>query len=122
MKKNQRKVLIWVIWILIGNHCWLNLLFFTYVFILIFIVSLVKKDKKTLESNLSTNLQAMKTAANEYFVGSRLPTNVNGRKKITLGEMFDNKLLVEFKDQNNNTCDTIGSFAEATKINNTDYR
>ena len=91
------------------------------VFILIFIVSLVKKDKKTLESNLSTNLQAMKTAANEYFVGSRLPTNVNGRKKITLGEMFDNKLLVEFKDQNNNTCDTIGSFAEATKINNTDY-
>lgn len=91
------------------------------VFILIFIVSLVKKDKKVLESNLSTNLQAMKTAANEYFVGSRLPTNVNGRKKITLGEMFDNKLLVEFKDQNNNTCDTIGSFAEATKINNTDY-
>ncbi len=91
------------------------------VFILIFIVSLVKKDKKVLESNLSTNLQAMKTAASEYFVGSRLPTNVNGRKKITLGEMFDNKLLVEFKDQNNNTCDTIGSFAEATKINSTDY-
>jgi uncharacterized protein YjdB len=91
------------------------------VFILIFIVSLVKKDKKTLESNLSTNLQAMKTAASEYFVGSRLPTNVNGRKKITLGEMFENHLLTEFKDQNNNSCDTIGSFAEATKINSTDY-
>lgn len=91
------------------------------VFILIFIVSLVKKDKKVLESNLSTNLQAMKTAASEYFVGSRLPTNVNGRKKITLGEMFENHLLTEFKDQNNNSCDTIGSFAEATKINSTDY-
>lgn len=91
------------------------------VFIILFLVSLVKKDKKVLESNLSTNLQSMKVAANEYFTGSRLPSNINGRKKITLGEMFENKLLVEFKDQNNNSCDTIGSFAEATKINSTDY-
>jgi len=91
------------------------------VFILLFIVSLVKKDKKTIESNLPTNLQSMRTAAKEYFTDSRLPSNVNGRKKITLGEMFENKLLVEFKDQNNKSCDTIGSFAEATKVNDTDY-
>lgn len=91
------------------------------VFIILFLVSLVKKDKKTLESNLATNLQSMKTAAKEYFVGSRLPSNVNGRKKITLGEMFDNHLVTKFTDQNNNTCDTIGSYAEATKINSTDY-
>lgn len=90
-------------------------------FIVILVISLVKKDKKVVESNLSTNLNAMQVAAKEYFTGSRLPLNVNGRKKITLGEMFDNKLLVEFKDQNNKACDSIGSFAEATKINNTDY-
>lgn len=105
---------------------WKSLLFklailLAALFILLLIVSLVRKDKKVLESNLSVNLQSMKTAANEYFTASRLPSNINGRKKITLGEMFENKLLVEFKDQNNKACDTIESFAEATKVNSTDY-
>lgn len=91
------------------------------VFVLIWLISLVSKDKKTVESNLATNLQSMKTAAMEYYTGSRLPSNINGRKKITLNEMFESKLLVEFKDQNNKACDGIDSYAEATKINSTDY-
>ena len=91
-------------------------------FIIIWIVSIVNNGKKkTVESNLSVNLQSMKAAATEYFTGSRLPSNINGKKKVTLGEMFDSKLLVEFKDQNNHSCDTTESYAEATKINSTDY-
>jgi len=91
-------------------------------FILIWIVSLFnKKDNKTNESNIKENLQAMKVAADEYFVGSRLPEKVNAKKKITLGEMFDAKLLIEFKDQDNNDCDTTLSYAEATKIDNDLY-
>lgn len=106
------------------NINWKSLLFklgilLVVVFIVIFVISLFNKDKKSGESNFSTNLQLMKTTANEYFVGSRLPANVNGSKKITLEEMLENHLVPEF--QESKTCDTIGSFAEATKINSTDY-
>lgn len=91
-------------------------------FLVLWIVSLVNQDKnKVKESNLSSNLQTMKSAAIDYFKGSKLPNNINGKKKITLGEMFDSKLLVEFKDQNNQSCDSINSYAEATKINSSDY-
>jgi len=91
------------------------------IFIIIWLIALVNKDKKVKPSNLSTNLQVMKDAAFEYFTDSKLPLNINGKKKITLQDMFDSKLLVEFKDQNNNSCDTTNSYAEATKINDSDF-
>lgn len=92
------------------------------VFIILWIVSLVNGSKKEEKpSNIKANLEIMKDASLEYFTLSRLPSNVNGTKKITLGEMIDTKLLIEFKDQNGNACDMKESYAEATKINNTDY-
>ena len=92
------------------------------VFLLMWVISLFSGDKKKPnESNLAANLQTMQTVALEYFTGSRLPESVNGQKKITLQEMLDQKLLIEFRDQDNNTCDTKESFAEATKINLQDY-
>lgn len=97
------------------------LLLLICLFLVLWIVSLVSKNKTVKESNFSTNLQTMKTAALEYFNGSKLPTSVNGKSKITLQEMFNQKLVTEFKDQNNKSCDTTNSYAEATKINNTDY-
>jgi len=91
-------------------------------FIVIWIVSLFnKKDSKGNESNIKENLQAMKVAAEEYFVGSRLPDKINTKKKITLGEMFDSKLLIEFKDQDNKECDSKLSYAEATKVDEESY-
>lgn len=91
-------------------------------FIIIWIVSLFnKKDNKENESNIKENLQAMKIAADEYFVGSRLPEKINSKKKITLGEMFDSKLLIEFKDQDNKDCDTALSYAEVTKVDEENY-
>ena len=91
------------------------------IFIIIWLISLINKKDEIKPSNISTNLQTMKEAAFEYFTGSKLPENINGKKKITLKEMFDSKLLVEFKDQNNESCDTTNSYAEATKITNSDY-
>lgn len=91
-------------------------------FIIIWIISLVKKPKtEEKASNIATNLQSMKEAAMDYFTGSKLPENVNGKKKITLQEMFDEKLLLEFKDQDNKSCNGTESYAEATKINSEDY-
>ncbi len=91
------------------------------IFIVLWIVSLFNKGNKNVESNLSINLQAMKSAATDYFTGTRLPSSVNGKKKLTLGEMFQQKLVPEFRDQNNKSCDLVDSFIEATKLNNTDY-
>lgn len=98
------------------------LILLAVLFIVLWIISLVgKKNEPKKASNLTVNLKTMQSAANEYFTGSRLPENINGKKKITLGEMLDAKLLIEFKDQDNNTCNTTESYAEATKINKDDY-
>ena len=42
------------------------------VFVVIFLISLFTKDEAK-KSNFGTNLSAMRDAATEYFVGSRLP-------------------------------------------------
>lgn len=91
-------------------------------FVVIWLISVVnKRGKTTNPSNLDMNLQLMKTAAEEYFTGSRLPEKTNAKKKITLEEMFDSKLLVEFKDQDNKACELADSYAEATKISDDSY-
>ena len=91
------------------------------VFLVIWIVSLFsKKDENN--SNFGVNLQSMRDAATEYFTGSRLPRGVNDSKKITLKEMFDRNLLVKFQDENGDSCDTVNSYAEATKLDEENYR
>lgn len=91
------------------------------VFLVIWIVSLFsKKDENN--SNFGVNLQSMRDAATEYFTGSRLPSGVNDSKKITLKEMFDRNLLVKFQDENGDSCDTVNSYAEATKLDEENYR
>ena len=94
---------------------------FVVVFLIIWIISLFNRDDGV-ESNFGTNLSAMRDAATEYFTGSRLPSELNESSSITLGEMFDRNLLVEFQDENGNPCDTTNSYAEATKISDTSYR
>ena len=93
---------------------------FAVVFIIIWIVSLFNKDEK--ESNFGVNIQSMREAADDYFTGSRLPSGVNEKEVLTLGEMFDKKLLVEFQDEEGNSCDIENSYAEVTKIDEENYR
>ena len=76
-------------------------------------------DKKVAENgsadNFNNNLLAMATAGSGYFTSSRLPENTGDKVKMTLGEMYDNKLLVKFADSNNKTCNTKKSYVEVTK-------
>lgn len=65
--------------------------------------------------NFNTNLLAMATAGSGYFTSSRLPEETGDTVKMTLGEMYDNKLLVEFTDSNNRVCDIESSYIEVTK-------
>ena len=57
----------------------------------------------------------MATAGSGYFTSSRLPKNTGDTAKMTLGEMYDNKLLVKFSDSNNRTCNSNKSYLEVTK-------
>ena len=76
-------------------------------------------DEKVAENssmdNFNNNLLAMATAGSGYFTSSRLPENTGDKVKMTLGEMYDNKLLVKFSDSNNKTCNNKKSYIEVTK-------
>lgn len=91
------------------------------VFIVLFLISIFTKNEAK-ESNFGTNLSAMRDAATEYFVGSRLPEDVGESESITLEEMFEQNLLVEFLDEEGNSCNTTDSYAEATKLDEENYR
>ena len=76
-------------------------------------------DEKVSETgkvdNFNNNLLAMATAGSGYFTASRLPKETGDTVKMTLGEMYDNKLLVKFSDSNNRVCDNKKSYIEVTK-------
>ena len=90
------------------------------IFLIIWIISLFKKDKEV-PSNIGDNLKTMQEVANDYFIGSRLPERINGKETLTLKEMLDNKLLLEFKDQDGKSCDENNSYAEVTKVSDNSY-
>lgn len=90
------------------------------VFVVLWIISLFKKDDN--KSNFGTNIGLMRDAATEYFTDSKLPSDINEDETITLKEMYNKKLLVEFKDENGNSCDTTNSYAKITKIDEENYR
>lgn len=91
------------------------------VFLVIWIISLFGRDDKN-ESNFKDNLELMRNAATEYFTESRLPQEIDESERITLGEMFDQNLLIEFQDENGNDCDRNASYAEATMIDEATYQ
>lgn len=80
-------------------------------------------DQKLGTSNnqvFNTNIETMKDAALAYYNGSRLPEEEGKTKKLTLGEMLNKNLLVEFTDSKGKKCDNKKSYVEVTK-NKTDY-
>ena len=51
------------------------------------------------------NIDTMKEAAISYYTNERLPQKLNDVESMTLKEMLEKKLLVEFKDGNGESCD-----------------
>ena len=74
-----------------------------------------KLKENTGVDNFNNNLLAMATAGSVYFTTSRLPKNTGDTVKMTLGEMYDNKLLVKFTDSNHRACNNNKSYIEVTK-------
>ncbi len=66
----------------------------------------------------NANIQEMKEAAILYYTTERLPQTVGSDSKMTLKEMIDKHLLLEFTDKNGNTCDANNSYVQITKEEN----
>ncbi|MDD3341444.1 MAG: hypothetical protein PHN72_04585 [Bacilli bacterium] len=80
-----------------------------------------KNDKETntvlYDRIFNENIIAMKDAAKSYYTTPRLPQNVGDKVAMTLGEMFEKKILLTFTDKNGKSCDKTNSYVEVTKEN-----
>ena len=80
-------------------------------------------NKNTLADNNSeyiNNINTMKTAAFEYFTKSKLPEKVGATEKVTLAQMINQKLLIDFTNDGK-TCDTNSSYVQTTKTADGNY-
>ncbi len=67
-----------------------------------------------------TDITAMKSAAFEYYTSSKLPEKVGGTDRLTLTQMINQKLLIDFTDDGK-TCDTDSSYIQTTKTADGNY-
>ena len=75
-----------------------------------------KKEKVAVNNDTyTTNIMAMKDSAFEYFTTSKLPTDMGGSVKLTLGQMINQKLLLDFTNDGE-VCDLNSSYIQATKM------
>lgn len=69
----------------------------------------------------SDNLKTMEEAAKNYYVGDNLPVSTGDSKTLTLEDMVNKNLIVEFVDKDNNKCSGTNSFATITKTDANKY-
>ena len=104
---------------------WLKIVGITVLIaVVIIIICLLypKKDNTLLiQQTYIDNIALMKEAGFEYFSGSNLPQEVGDSVKISLDEMLSKNLLVEFLDEEGNSCNTTDSYIEATKTYDNEY-
>ena len=92
--------------------------------IIVVIICLVypKKDTTLLtQQTYIDNITLMKDAGFEYFKGSNLPKEIGDSERISLDEMIARNLIVEFLDEEGNTCNVQNSYIEATKTLDNEY-
>lgn len=81
------------------------------------------KSSNTLADSNSeyiNNINTMKTAAFEYFTKSKLPEKVGTTEKVTLAQMINQKLLIDFTNDGK-TCDNNSSYIQTTKTADGNY-
>lgn len=66
----------------------------------------------------AANINTMKEAAMKYYTIERLPKNVGDKKKLTLQEMLNMKLVLPLIDKEGKTCDANLSYVELEKKEN----
>ena len=61
------------------------------------------------------NIKYMQEAGESYFTDDKMPKNIGESTKISLGEMYDKKLLLPFVDENGHSCNQYDSYVSVTK-------
>ena len=70
------------------------------------------------ETVYNQNIAFIRDAAIDYFTDERLPHEVNSKKKITLEEMIEKRLVYSIVDSNGKKCSLTDSYVEVTKYEN----
>ena len=91
-------------------------------FVLLLVWLFPKADLDVFYDNVyNTNINTMKEAAKSYYTTDRLPSNVGDKTSMSLKEMFDNHMIIRFRDKDKNYCDETSSGVEVTKTNDNSY-
>lgn len=94
------------------------------IIIVIAIICLVypkKNNNLLVQQTYIDNMTLMKNAGFEYFTGSNLPENIGDSEKISLDELLARNLIVEFLDEEGNSCNKENSYIEAVKVAEDEY-
>ena len=67
------------------------------------------------------NIQTMKNAARNYYTVDRLPDTIGETKSMSLKQLIDNKIILEFSDKDGKACDTANSYVQVTKTLDSEY-
>lgn len=90
-----------------------------FIFILIWLFNKNVPNMKPFYSNVfRENIKYMQEAGESYFTDDKMPKNIGDTVKITLGEMFDRKLILPFVDEDGNSCNQYDSYVSVTKTAN----
>ena len=105
---------------------WKNILFVVGVIALTVIVMMLIMPKTNKDANykqaFTTNLNIMKEAAKSYYTSSgNMPENIGESSTINLESMISKKLVSDFVDKNNKSCNKTNSYAQITKTGTSEY-
>ena len=90
-----------------------------FIFILIWLFEKKVPNMTPFYSNVfRENIKYMQEAGESYFTDDKMPKNIGESTKISLGEMFDKKLLLPFVDENGHSCNQYDSYVSVTKTDN----
>ena len=103
---------------------WKNILFVVGIIALTVIVMMLVMPKTNKDANFkqafTTNLNIMKEAAKSYYTsGGNMPENIGESSTINLDSMINKKLVSDFVDKNNKSCNKTNSYAQITKTGTT---
>ena len=90
------------------------LLVLLFVFLLMWLIPMPNM-KPLYDKVFSQNVSTMTNAAKAYYNTTRLPQEEGETKKLTLRDMLNNKMIIEFTDSDGKTCNPDASYVEVTK-------
>lgn len=86
-----------------------------FIFLLIWLFPMPKLET-FYDRIFADNIKIMQEAAKDYFNVERLPKEMGEKKKITLREMIDKKMVLPFLDRDGNACDFDKSYVEVIRM------